>query len=144
MRKFITLIFLLALTVSANAQFHGSTTYSKDLLNGVPMKLATGAVTNLPVPAYIGKDGFSVTPYFVATNADSATLAVLAYPMSDGVVTTVAPTAIGNVTGNGTTAVRASVRVAGTVFYGTGMVTIQLTNTHTDTITVSNVTISSW
>ena len=144
MKKFISLIALFALTISANAQFHGSTTYSRDLLNGTPIVLASGAVTNLPVAGYIGKDGFAVTPYFVATNADTATLAILAIPMSDGTKTTDAATALGNVTGNGTTAVRSSVRVAGTTFYGTGTITVQLTNTHSASIIISNVTVSSW
>jgi hypothetical protein len=145
MKKILTIITLAAaMVLPASAQFHGSAPYTYDLLQGVPMILVTTGVTNLPVPAFIGKDGFAITPYCVATNASTATVALLAYPASDGKKTTDTPTALGNITLNGTTAVRSSVRVAGTTFYGTGMLYIQVTNTHTASIIVSNIIVSSW
>ena len=102
-------------------------------------------VTNIVVPAYIGKDGFSVTPYFVGTNAGTANLQINACPMADGVHTnSVTVTPIGAVAMAATVPVRKSIFVADTIFPGCGLVMIQLTNAHTDSITVSNLYVGSW
>ena len=144
MKKILAILTLVAMAIPAFAQFHGSSPYTYDLLGGKAITLATASSTNIIAPAFIGKDGFAITPYVVATNASTAVVAVQAYPAPDGTKTTDTVTALGTVTLNGTTPVRSSVRVAGTTFYGTGIIYITLTNAHTSTITISNLTVSSW
>jgi hypothetical protein len=145
MKKIITLVALLGLVVSASAQFRSSSPVKVDVLGGTPVVLAASGSTTISTSAYIGKDGFTVTPYFVGTNSGTANLAILAVPVGDGVNSnSTAATALGNVAMNGTTAVRGSVFTAGTTFAGTGLVKIVLTNAHTAILTISNVTVSAW
>jgi hypothetical protein len=145
MKKILTILAVVALAIPAFAQFRPSGTYNFDLLSSSgKITLPTTGVTNIVVPAYIGKDGFSVTPVLVGTNAGTANLAILAIPAPSGVTNTAAPTALGNVAMNGTTPVRSSVFVAGTTFYGTGTVVLQLTNAHTASLVISNLYIGSW
>ena len=113
MKKFITILALLAVSIPAFAQFRGNAPYKADLLTG-PMVIPTLGVTNVSVFAYIGKDGFAVTPYFVGTNSGTANLAILAIPAPSGVTNNVAPTALGVVAMAGTTPVRLSTYTAGT------------------------------
>lgn len=140
---FATLLAV-AFAINAQAQFRPSAAYTQDLLGGKPITLPTTGVTNIPVLAYVGKDGFSVTPVLVGTNSGTANLAILAIPAPSGTTNTVTPTGIGNVAMNGTTAVRNSVYNSGATFYGTSVVMLQLTNAHTASLTISNLYISAW
>ena len=136
---------MLAVVVSANAQFHGTATYTHDMLNGSPVTLAASGTTNILALAYIGKDGFSVTPNFTATaSTNSSNVAIQATPAPDGAVRNNVAVGIGNVAANGVTPVRSSIFVAGTTFYGTGQVQITLINSNTSPIVVSNVFVGSW
>ena len=144
MKKYIALLALLAVAVPAFAQFRPVATYNKDILQGTPIVLAASGVTNIPVPAYIGKDGYAITAYFVGTNSGTATLGIGAVPAADGSKSTDAVALVGTVTMNGTTPVRSSVKVAGTANYGVGTLYFSVTNNHTASLIISNLTVSAW
>ena len=130
------------IALSANAQFQPSGAQFKDVLSA-PLTVATLATSNNTTSVYIGKDGFSVTPTLVGTNAGTAVVAFYAYPVING-VTNQTSTYLGTIAMNGTTVVKTSILVAPSVFYGTGFIQLSLTNAHTASVIVSNLVVGAF
>ena len=144
MKKILSILAMAALlTVSAEAQFRpgGSAVQT---VNSSVITLTTTSTTNLPASAYIGNTGFTVTAYFAGTNSGSANLAVFAYPVGNGITANSTSTYLGSIAMNGTTGVRNSLFVPATTFPGCPAVQLSLTNAHTASLFITNVTVSAW
>ncbi len=136
--KFIlTGVAAIALALSASAQFQGTAPSTVDLLGGTPLLITAGATSNLTVTAKIGKDGFSVMPRVIATNASTAVVAVQVAPVNKLGEVFGTLTQVGTVTLNGTTVVPGYLNTGSN--YNIGALRVTLTNGHTATIIVSNV-----
>jgi len=145
MKKLLSILFVVALAVPAFAQFRGVAPYTRDVLGGTPLTINAGSISNITVMAYVGRDGFAVTPYMVAASASTANVYVFATPDADGKLATVSPSLVGaGVALNGTTPVRGSAFAANSLFYGTGYVQLSVTNASAVSVTVSNLTVSAW
>lgn len=142
LKSFLLVAGIAAASLTAHAQFRGPGPGVRDLLNGTPLTVTAGAVSNITVYGVATVNGYSISPYFVLTNSGTPAVAFQATPVipngSNGVTPTGATAVqIGTVAGSGTTAVRGNL----TVLTNQNCVGIQIgvSNAHTASIVVSNL-----
>jgi len=136
----ITAAFALALT--SHAQFRGTTVATRDLLNGTPLTITTGAISNITVYGNPGVSGYTISPYLVLTNSGTPSIAFYQTPVvpnagSGTTPTAAVPALVGSVAGSGTTAVRGNVGVW--TNQNAFAIQISVSNTHSASIVLSNL-----
>jgi hypothetical protein len=129
-----------ATSFSARAQFRGPGPGVQDLLNGTPLIVTTGGISNITVYGRATANGFALSPYFNLTNSGTPAIAFYqnAVIPNGGTGTTIGnPVLVGTVAGSGTTAQRGNLLVL-TNNNCVG-VQISVSNTHSASIVVSNL-----
>ncbi len=145
--KFLKSLFIgatvIVMSLTAHAQFSGPGGNSRDLLNNTPLTITTAGISNLTVYVKPTQNGFSIAPYFVATNASLTNIAFYAtpiVPLPSGSSTGTAvgsASLLGTVAANGTTAVAGYINI--TSNYNVVAIRIGISNTHSSSIVVSNL-----
>lgn len=135
---------MVAATFTASAQFHGPYPFTIDVCSNTPLVITTGGISNILTEVNIGKDGFSVTPLIVATNAATSNVNVQASVCVQSNNYSTSTIGLGNLTLNGTTAVRANVFVPASTIGNAAKVKITITNASNASIIVSNCFVTSW
>lgn len=141
MKKFLlSIAAVAAMVLPVAAQFRGPGPGVKDLLNGTPLVVTTGAISNITVYGVPTQNGFSISPYLVLTNSGTPSIAFYQTPVvpNSGSGTTVgSPVLVGSVAAAGTTAVRGNLLVL--TNQNTVGVQISVSNTHSASLTLSNL-----
>ena len=144
MKKIILTIASVALFANlSQAQFFGNKPLSTSIVSSAKT-LATAGTTNLTSAASVGKNGFAVTVTLVGTNSGTANVNFQIYTSHDGSTYSSATTDIGNVAMNGTTSVTKTLYVLPTTINNISSVKLVLTNAHTASVTISNLTVTAF